>query len=66
MAILAATLAAVGNAIVAVVNGLEQRQLERQKGEETRILEMIKTGDPDKAAENLKFLLDSGLIESQD
>ena len=47
------------------VNGLEQRQLERQKSEETRILEMIKTGDPDKAAENLKFLLEAGLIESQ-
>jgi hypothetical protein len=36
--------------------------VEQAKSEATRILEMIKTNDPDKAAENLKFLVDSGLI----
>jgi hypothetical protein len=30
-----------------------------------RILEVIKTGNPDKAATNLKFLVDTGLISSR-
>lgn len=64
VAILAATVAALGNALVAMTNGKLQRELEDQKSEQTRILEMVKTGDPDKAAENLKFLLDAGLISN--
>jgi hypothetical protein len=63
VAILAATAAAGGNAIVAVVNGHLQRDLESQKSEQTRILEMIKTGDEEKAADNLEFLLKTGLID---
>ena len=43
LAILAATVAAAGNAGVAFVNGVQQRALERQKSENSRILEMIKT-----------------------
>jgi hypothetical protein len=66
VAILAATAAAAGNAVVAVVNGRLQRDLEAQKSEQTRILEMIKTGDPDKAADNLDFLLKTGLIDDSD
>jgi len=66
VAILAATLAAGGNAVVALVNGRLQRNLEEQRSEETRILEMIKTNDPDKAAANLEFLLKSGLIDDPD
>ena len=66
VAILAATCAAAGNAVVAIVNGLEQRKVEGQRAEETRILEMIKAGNPDKAAENLGFLLSAGLIENRD
>jgi V8-like Glu-specific endopeptidase len=62
VAILAAAVAAAGNAVVAVVNGKLQRNLETQRAEQTRILEMIKTGDPDKAAANLEFLLKAGLI----
>jgi hypothetical protein len=63
VAILAATAAAAGNAIVAVVNARLQRDLESQRSEQTRILEMIKTGDEDKAADNLDFLLKTGLID---
>ena len=44
----------------------QQLQLEGSKAESERILEMIKTGDPDKAASNLEFLLDAGLIVSDD
>lgn len=62
VAILAAAVAAIGNAFVAYTNGTSQIKLEAQKAEQTRILEMIKTGDPDKAAGNLHFLLEAGLI----
>lgn len=66
VAIIAAAIAAAGNATVAVINGSQQRDLERQRAEEARILEMLKTGDPDKAAENLDFLLQAGLIADGD
>src|SRR5262249_44754297 len=84
LAVLAAALAATGNASVAVINGIlqrsieqeraasqtaletrkaeEDRQIEEAKGESARILEVIKTNDPDKAAVNLNFLLETGLI----
>lgn len=64
LAILAAAIAAAGNAGVAIVNGNLQRDLEDVKSEQTRILEVIKTGNPDKAAENLDFLLKAGLIRN--
>ena len=41
-----------------------QQKVEEGKAEAARILEVIKTADPDKAAENLSFLLKSGLIEN--
>jgi hypothetical protein len=66
VAILAAAGAAVGNGIVAVVNGTQQVSLENSKAESTRILEMIKTGDSEAAARNLDFLLHSGLITDPD
>ena len=62
VAIFAAAVAAAGNAVVTVVNSWLQRELEDKKAESTRILEMIKTGDPERAALNLEFLLESGLI----
>ena len=66
VAILAATAAAVGNAVVAVVNGGQQVALEDSKAESARILEMTKTGDTEAAARNLDFLLHSGLIANPD
>jgi hypothetical protein len=39
-----------------------QLRIENSKAEAARILEVIKTADPEKAAENLAFLLDAGLI----
>lgn len=62
VAIFAAAVAATGNAVVSVIEGYQDRQLEASKAEQARILEMIKTGDPDSAATNLQFLLDAGLI----
>jgi len=64
IAIIVAGLAALGNAGVAVINGIQQRVLEQEKAEQARILEMVKTGDPDKAAENLEFLVKAGLISN--
>lgn len=64
VAILAAAIAAAGNAIVSVVNGVQEREIEDRKSEQARILEMIKTGNTEKAAANLEFLLTSGLIDN--
>jgi hypothetical protein len=73
LAVFAAAVAAAGNAAVTWLNGQEERtvetlrsvqsqSLEERKSEAARILEIIKTGDPDKAANNLQFLIDTGLI----
>jgi len=56
-------MAAFGNAVT-FVNSVGQRQLEELKSEQTRILEMIKTGNPETAARNLGFLLKVGLISN--
>ena len=75
--VFAAALGAFGNAGVAVVNGWLQRGLESQKrdaelrleeskAESGRILEMIKTGDPERAAANMEFLLKSGLVTNEE
>jgi hypothetical protein len=66
IAIIAAALAALGNAGVALVNGILSRAVEDRKAEANRILEMIKTGNREDAARNLQFLLETGLIAEQD
>ena len=60
--VFATAVAAAGNAFISYTNANAQRELEGQKAEQARILEMIKTGEPDKAAENLRFLVDAGLV----
>lgn len=45
-------------------NAALQRELEAAKAESDLILEVIKTGDPERAAVNLKFLLDTHLISN--
>jgi hypothetical protein len=62
VAVFAAAVAALGNALVALLNGRSQWALERSKSESDRILEVVKTGDPEKAATNLRFLVDAGLV----
>ena len=73
VAILAAAVAALGNAGVTLVNGTLQRELENtkrdaelkveeSKAESGRILEMIKTQSTEEAAKNLTFLLDTSLV----
>jgi len=62
VAILAAAVAALGNAFVVYTNANSQTNLETLKSEQARILEMLNTESPDKAAANLEFLLRAGLI----
>lgn len=62
VAVFAAAVAAMGSALVALLNGRSQRMLEASKAESDRILEVVKTGDPEKAAVNLRFLMDAGLV----
>ena len=65
IAIVAATIAAIGNAGVAYYNSQHERALETAKAEQARLLEMLKAEDPDKVAENLQFLLDVGLVRDE-
>lgn len=62
VAVLAAAVAGAGNAVVAVFNNNNVQNVEERKAQSGLILEAIKTGDPEKASVNLKFLLDAGLI----
>jgi hypothetical protein len=62
LGVIAAVVGLIGNAVVAALNGSFQRDLAKLQAEADRILEVVKTGDPDTAAANLEFLLEAGLI----
>lgn len=73
VAVIAAASAVAGNALVAWINGEKQREVEERRHAEAmrlqlvrsqheRILEIIRTGNVEKAAENLKFAVEVGLI----
>ncbi|MGA7383501.1 MAG: hypothetical protein WBW81_02040 [Methylocella sp.] len=64
LAVVGATLAALGNAAVTYFGGASQRKIEEAKAESLRILEMIKT-TPNQAAANLRFLLETKLISNE-
>jgi len=66
IALFTAALAGIGNIVLAYVNGKFQREAEQRKSEGALVLEMIKTSSPDKAAENLAFLADSGLLTQEE
>lgn len=66
VAIIGASVVAAGNAAVTWYDSKLARAIEEEKAESARILEVIKTGNPDKAAVNLKFLLDTKLIVNQE
>ena len=76
LAILAAALAGIGNAVVASMSAKHQLELEKSKhdqqskieeskAEYARILEAIKAVDPDVAAKNLRFLVEVGLVSDE-
>jgi hypothetical protein len=73
LAIAGAALAAGGNVVATYYTGVQQRsteslkhraeqERERERSEAQLILEVIKTANPDKAAENLNFLVKTSLI----
>jgi hypothetical protein len=63
VAVFAAAVAAGGNAVVALLNGAAQRETEQVRDDQALILESIKANsDPDKAAANLHFLVETALI----
>ncbi len=75
LAVIAGVVGLLSNALVALLNGSFQRtlekgrsvatqNLEKQKAEAERILEALKTGDPDKAAANLDLMVRTGLVTS--
>ncbi len=62
VALFAAAIGAIGNALITYAGGVQQRQLEAQRAEQARLLEMIRTGNAETAAGNLQFLVDTGLL----
>jgi hypothetical protein len=62
IAIVGATIAAAGGAVASWLNGNAAQQAEAFRAESARILEAIKANDPDKAKENLRFLVATGLV----
>jgi DNA/RNA endonuclease G (NUC1) len=76
LAVVAGFVGLLSNALVALINGESERalerekaaatsKLERQKAEAGRILEALKTGDPDLAAANLELLLKTRLLTEE-
>lgn len=75
LSIIAATIAAAGNAYISWLNGSNQlavestknaalRAIEQEKAEAARILEATKLSNPKDAAAKIKFLIDVGLISN--
>lgn len=61
-AIWAAAIAVCGNALGSLVTAENQQVLQSREFEAERILQAIRTGDPDASAANLHFLLKARLI----
>ncbi|HEV2816734.1 MAG TPA: hypothetical protein VGW40_05885 [Allosphingosinicella sp.] len=65
VAVIAAALAGFSNAYVAYANSRAQLALEARRAESERILEVIKAGEPSRVRENLRFLLQLGLVQDE-
>jgi hypothetical protein len=57
-------LALLSNVAVTLINAQESRTLEAMKAEHARILAAIQSPSPNQNAENLSFLLESGLVSN--
>jgi hypothetical protein len=77
LGLIAAVIGLIGNMLVTVISGYNERQktkrefdqtltLESNKHRSALILEAIKTGDPDTAATNLAFFLEAYLLQDPD
>ena len=65
VAVIAAALAGFSNAYIAYANNRAQVALETSKAESARILEVLKIGEPSRVRENLHFLVQLGLVQSE-
>jgi SH3-like domain-containing protein len=65
IAVWTAAIAAIGNGVVSWLNGQQMHRLESAKAQSAVILEVVKTNSPDKAANNLAFLLEIGVITQE-
>lgn len=63
VAVIAAALAGFSNAWLAYENNRAQLALEAKRAESERILEMLRAGDPARVRENLRFLIQLGLVQ---
>ena len=65
IAVWTAAIAAIGNGVVSWFNGQQMHRLENAKAQSAVILEVVKTNSPDKAANNLAFLVEIGVISQE-
>jgi hypothetical protein len=61
-AIIGAVIAFISSAIVTSIEGSNQLDVERQKSENALVIEAVKTGDLNKALENLAFFVEAGFL----
>ncbi len=73
LGIMAAVISLLGNIAATMYNGslerekiVAQNELQDRRSQASLVLEAVKTGNPDSAAENLQFLLDAQLISDED
>ena len=66
VAVIAAALAGFTSACLAYVNNRAEVALEASKAESDRILEMLKIGEPERVRENLRFLVQLGLVRDEE
>ncbi|WP_152912608.1 hypothetical protein [Candidatus Rhodobacter oscarellae] len=52
-------------AVPAYINSINQQNLQQSTFEANLITESVRTGDPDQAATNLKFLVEAGLLSGK-
>jgi hypothetical protein len=64
--VVAAFLGVLGTLVASIVQGRNNTVLERQKAESGLIAKLLETGDAQKAAENISFLIDAGIITEYD
>ena len=65
VAVIAAALAGFSSLYLAYVNNRAEVALEASKAESDRILEVLKIGEPERVRENLRFLLQLGLVRDE-
>ena len=66
VAVVAGVVALAGNAVVAIIQGEANRELERRKLEAQLIAKAVDVNDHEAAARNLAFLISTGLVEDRE